>query len=150
MRTPSDILSEIQAPFEWGKHDCISTMKAFVTEYIGPTEVFDQFHQMEEPDSWRASLKEHGSLLGAYRHHLLQLGMVETEPPYRPGDFVISSGVTKLTDGAQWNGKHGRELALFVDNSYRLWYWGASGLLPAELSEPPTIIFRFPKLYPQG
>ena len=147
MKTPSHVLSECQGTFEWGRHDCLSTIEALARQYQDDYKpIYSQWLALTEPQSWRVALKQYGSLLEGHRQHLVGAGLVETTPPIQPGDLVVASSKTLMVDGSEWDGRKGRDLILFVDDSCLYWYWGVDGLSPVTLGAEPSIVFRFPKL----
>lgn len=148
MKTPSIILSECQAPFSWGPdgHNCLTTIEALAKEYLPNYKpLYSAWLAMDEPKSWRKAIKDYGSLLECHRQILTGAGLIEVGLPYQPGDLVVSTFMVTV-EGAEWDSTGGRELLLFVDDSHRLWYWGVSGLNPAQVSEQPSTMFRFPAL----
>lgn len=147
VKSPSEIYSEYQYPFEWRRYDCLSLIEAMAEEYLPSyTPIYSRWHQLTEPEAYRTAYKEYGSLLQCHRQHLLPAGLIEASLPLIPGDLVVADTTTTLPDGSTWDGRHGRELLLFVDDSYRLWYWALSGMVYAKLERDPTTVFRFPAL----
>lgn len=150
MRTPSEVLSDCQGPFRWGvdsPYNCLGTIEALAAEYLDDyTPIYTRWLEMTEPGSWRAAIKEYGSLEEGHRQHLLGAGLIETTPPIQPGDLVVADATTTMMDGSKWDGRKGRALILFVDDSFHFWYWGMEGMSPVALSEDPSIVFRFPAL----
>ena len=147
MKTPSHILSSMQGRFQWGPdgRNCLTTIEAFAKEYLPDyTPIYTRWLEMSEPQSWRHAIKEYGSLLEGHRQVLTGAGLIETSPPVIPGDLVVASTTTILpSSGAKWDGRKGRDLLLFVDDTCQYWYWGST-LVPALMDDVPKIVFRFP------
>ena len=147
MKTPSQVMSICQGEYSWGidGNNCLVTIEFLAKEYLPNYKpIYTRWLEMTEPESWRTAIKEYGSLFECHKYHLLRAGLVQDAPPYRPSDLVVSSSVTSRVDGAEWDGRDGRELILFVDDGHRLLYWGPDGLQPVRVSEKPTMLFRFP------
>ena len=146
MKTPSQLLSDMQGTFLWGHRDCLSTIEHLAKEYLFEYEpIYTEWLEMTEPEAWKTALKRNGSFLATHRPLLLKAGLIEASVPVQPGDIVVADCTVTLPTKETWDGSNGRELLVFIDESFTYWYWGYT-LSPVTLSAPPSTVFRFPAL----
>jgi hypothetical protein len=92
---PEYIAAHLSAPFEWGRHDCITFAVGWVEISSGRKHLPDELWQ----DEWQAArlVKENGGLVAVLDAHFRRL----PHPNYaKDGDLAIAAGVVSLVSGA--------------------------------------------------
>ena len=129
----SQILAGEQGSYVWPNRCCVSTAMALYSRLCAKPrarvqEILQTYTRQSEARAWARVTK-----IGVWNHYKETLGRdATTVTDLAPGDFVFFHERISVQGGHVFPAQKNQEALAFVDDSFLIWHWTPSGLLPVQ------------------